>query len=290
VAKRGSGAPATDAQLTVSALAERSGLPASTIRYYLREGLLPQGRRLSRTRTIYDSRHLEALERIKNQRQSGLSISELRSQVEHVIDTPSDAALAEARRDDILTAATACFLRSGFAGTSLAAIAQEAAMSTATLYGYFSSKEAIFMACAERIFHQLYADVWPAISRAKVPEERLRARWNAFVKSFAVWASMMNLVRGLAVGDPAFRREYLRLVDLIVAPIARELAAFTAASRGDDADFLAYVAMGISEAGSRAVNEGRVNAGAAWNDLESILKSWATDRRPPTEAKKRGKR
>jgi len=282
VANPASGAPATDAQLTVSALAERSGLPASTIRYYLREGLLPPGRRLSRTRTIYDSRHLAALERIKTQRQSGLSISELRSRVEHVTDTPSDAALAQARRDDILTAATACFLRRGFAGTSLAAIAREAAMSTATLYRYFSTKEEIFMACAERIFHELYADVWPAISRAQVAEERLRARWDAFVKSFTVWASMMDLVRGLAVGDPAFRSEYLRLVDLIVAPIARELAAFTAGSRDHDADFLAYVAMGISEAGSRAVNEGRVDAEAAWSDLESILKTWASDQPPPT--------
>jgi len=282
VADRAYGVTPAEAQLTVSGLAERSGLPASTIRYYLREGLLPPGRRLSRTRTIYDGRHLDALERIKAQRQAGLSISELRSQVRHTTDTPSDAALAEARREDILTAATACFLRSGFAGTSLATIAQEGSMSTATLYRYFSSKEEIFMASAERVFHQLYADVWPAISRAKVPAERLHARWNAFVKSFTVWASMMNLVRGLAVGDPAFRKEYLRLVDLIVGPIARELAAFTDGRRDHEADFLAYVVMGLSEAGSRAVNEGWVDADAVWSDLESILEHWAHDQPPPT--------
>ena len=41
-------------RLTVSDLADRSGLPISTIRYYVREGLIPAGQRLSRTRILYD--------------------------------------------------------------------------------------------------------------------------------------------------------------------------------------------------------------------------------------------
>jgi DNA-binding transcriptional MerR regulator len=161
-------------RLTVSDLADRSGLPVSTVRYYVREGLIPAGRRLSRTRILYDGEHLKALETIKSLRGAGVPLTEIRSRATHVTDSPSDAAIAQARRNDVLEAATSCFLRAGFAGTSLGAIARGASMSKATLYRYFSSKEEIFMACAERVFHQLYTDVWPAITQTRKPGERLR--------------------------------------------------------------------------------------------------------------------
>jgi AcrR family transcriptional regulator len=262
----------SSAQLTVSDLAERSGLPISTIRYYVREGLLPPGQRLSRTRTLYNGDHLKALETIKSLREAGVPVTEIRSRATHVTDALSDSALAEARRNDVLEAATDCFLSAGFAGTSLGAIARSASMSKATLYQYFSSKEEIFMACAERVFHQLYADVWPVISQTRPPGARLRARWHAFVESFAGWVPMMDLVRGLAIGNPTFREEYLRLTATIVVPIARELSMLGAERRADrDTDFLSYVVMGMAEAGARAVNEGRHDAESAWRYLEPVL-------------------
>jgi AcrR family transcriptional regulator len=263
---------ALSAQLTISGLAERSGLPISTIRYYVREGLVPPGQRLSRTRTLYNGDHLKALEAIKSLREAGVPLTEIRSRTTHVPDALSDSALAEARRNHLLEAATDCFLSAGFAGTSLGAIARSASMSKATLYQYFSSKEEIFMACAQRVFHQLYADVWPVISQTRPADERLRARWHAFVESVADWAPMMDLVRGLAIGNPAFCEEYLHLASTIVAPIARELSMLGAEPRADrETDLLSYVVMGMAEAGARAVNEGRHDAESAWRYLEPVL-------------------
>src|SRR5271165_6672043 len=120
---------ASGAQLTVSDLTERSGLPVSTIHYYVREGLIPAGQWLSRTRILYNGDHLEALETIKSLREAGVPVTEIRSRATHVTDTPSDSAIAEARRNDVLQAATSCFLSAGFAGTSLGAIARSASMS-----------------------------------------------------------------------------------------------------------------------------------------------------------------
>ena len=263
---------ASGAHLTVSDLADRSGLPASTIRYYLREGLIPAGQRLSRTRILYDGEHLKALETIKSHREAGVPLAEIRSRATHVTDTPNDSEIAEARRHDLLEAATKCFLSAGFAGTSLGAIARSASMSKATLYRYFSSKEEIFMACAERVFHQLYADVWPAISQTRKPGERLRARWHAFAVSFADWAPMMDLVRGLAIGNPTFGAEYLRLTGTMVAPIARVLSSLAADQRGGfEFALLSYVVMGMAEAGARAVHEGRHDADSGWHHLEPVL-------------------
>jgi len=259
-------------ELTVSELSERSGLPVSTIRYYVREGLVPSGRRLSRSRVLYNSEHLDAVATVRSLREAGVSVTAIRARVAHATDASSDSALAEARRNGLLGAATSCFLSAGFAGTSLDAIARTASMSKATVYRHFSSKEEIFMACAGRVFYQLYTDVWPAISQTRAPGERLRARWDAFVDSFQAWAPMMHLVRGLAVGNPAFHTEYLRLTATMIAPIAHELSMLAAdEGTGAESESLAYLVMGIAEAAGHAVSEGRHTRESAWRYLESVL-------------------
>ncbi|NBC46708.1 MAG: TetR family transcriptional regulator [Gammaproteobacteria bacterium] len=59
-------------------------------------------------------------------------------------------ARGEQRRSQILDAATGCFAREGFHGTSIATISKAAAMSTGHIYHFFASKEAIIAALIER--------------------------------------------------------------------------------------------------------------------------------------------
>ncbi|UYQ64619.1 MerR family transcriptional regulator [Streptomyces peucetius] len=47
--------------MRLAELSERSGVPSATIKYYLREGLLPPGNRLSATRADYGEGHLRRL-------------------------------------------------------------------------------------------------------------------------------------------------------------------------------------------------------------------------------------
>jgi TetR/AcrR family transcriptional regulator, mexJK operon transcriptional repressor len=54
------------------------------------------------------------------------------------------------RRDAIVAVANQAFLESGFAGTSMSAIAQRCKGSKGTLYNYFSSKDELFAAVIER--------------------------------------------------------------------------------------------------------------------------------------------
>lgn len=54
------------------------------------------------------------------------------------------------RREEILDAAEACFVRNGFHRTTIADLAREAAMSQGNFYRYFASKEDIVLAMAER--------------------------------------------------------------------------------------------------------------------------------------------
>ncbi|KNY20354.1 TetR/AcrR family transcriptional regulator [Methylobacterium sp. ARG-1] len=55
-----------------------------------------------------------------------------------------------ARREQILDAAEACFVRNGFHRTTMADLAREAAMSQGNFYRYFASKEDIVLAMAGR--------------------------------------------------------------------------------------------------------------------------------------------
>jgi DNA-binding transcriptional MerR regulator len=56
-------------------LSRRTGIPVSTIKYYLREGLLPPGSRTSRNQAAYDDRHLDRIRLIATLRQeAGLTL------------------------------------------------------------------------------------------------------------------------------------------------------------------------------------------------------------------------
>lgn len=63
---------------------------------------------------------------------------------------------SEAKRQGIIDAAAAVFMKQGFSATSMSEIASRAGGSKATLYSYFSSKEELFSEvmrdlCAERV-------------------------------------------------------------------------------------------------------------------------------------------
>jgi len=51
--------------MRMSELADRSGLPVATIKFYLREGLLPPGESTSATRAVYDDSHLRRLRLVR---------------------------------------------------------------------------------------------------------------------------------------------------------------------------------------------------------------------------------
>lgn len=64
-------------------LAEAAGVPVGTVKYYLREGLLPAGRLRSATRADYDGEHLRRLRLLRLLREVGdVPIDRLRGLVE----------------------------------------------------------------------------------------------------------------------------------------------------------------------------------------------------------------
>lgn len=76
--------------MRISALAERTGVPVATLKYYLREGLLPAGTATARTQALYDDSHVERVRLIRALTESaGLSLAEVRTVLTALDDPPA---------------------------------------------------------------------------------------------------------------------------------------------------------------------------------------------------------
>ncbi len=87
--------------MQISELARRAGVPLATVKYYLREGLVPPGELTGATRARYDEEHLERLRLVRALLgPGGLSVARARAVLAAVDapDTSVHAALGAAHR------------------------------------------------------------------------------------------------------------------------------------------------------------------------------------------------
>lgn len=75
--------------MRISELAAQSGVSVPTIKYYLREGLLPEGERSAPTQATYGEKHLQRLRVIRALIDSGVSIAETRRVIETLDNPPA---------------------------------------------------------------------------------------------------------------------------------------------------------------------------------------------------------
>lgn len=87
------------------------------------------------------------------------------------------------RRQQILDAARTCFIRSGFARTTLQDVFAEAGLSAGAVYNYFRSKEELILAiAADR--HERERSVMASARATQEPLEALRELARAFARSY----------------------------------------------------------------------------------------------------------
>ena len=81
--------------MKLNQLAERTGVPVSSVKFYLREGLLPPGRKLNATTARYCRVHAERLELIRALREIiGLPLERIR-RVVTAVDAPSEVSAVD---------------------------------------------------------------------------------------------------------------------------------------------------------------------------------------------------
>jgi DNA-binding transcriptional MerR regulator len=110
--------------MRISELSAAADVPVATIKYYLREKLLPEGERTSATQAVYGPAHVERLRVIRALVDSGVGIAATRRVVAALDDPPANpnhllgtahAAVAAPVDDDLdLSAAEALVARLGW--------------------------------------------------------------------------------------------------------------------------------------------------------------------------------
>lgn len=97
----------------------------------------------------------------------------------------------DAKRDEILAVARAAFLELGYERTSMAEIATRVGGSKATLYGYFPSKEALFLAIIEQLGEQY---ITPALAELESSDADVRTALRRFGEQFLAFISTQEAV------------------------------------------------------------------------------------------------
>lgn len=172
----GTGRPAGG--LTVTQLAERSGVGVPSIHHYRRLGLLPPPVPVAANRFRYDERHVEALQAIRLLRERrGLSLAAIREVLPDVLSASDqqafrpemwDAVLAISEMADgdhdevrtrLLAAARSAFVARGYAGVNVEQLCQRAGIAKGSFYRYFASKEAVYVAAARSVADEVALSV-----------------------------------------------------------------------------------------------------------------------------------
>lgn len=265
-------------------LSQVSGLPVSTIKFYMAKGLLPMPEKEKPNVVYYDEAFLRRLLVIKNMRSEGLSVKSMRSildkypfekvsdwddfrkqarekethelEDEERLATMSDE---ERRTEEILDAAFRVFSIKGYHNATVDDIAQEAGISKGTCYQYFEGKEDIFIATMERTLGTLLAEADAAAGEARDALMRLGIEGLTFISKYRDLQFMfMGIISEALGGNERLRKKAAEAFGQVAEFLARDIERGIAegAFRPVDPMAVAYALLGIAEVvGNRYVVE-----------------------------------
>jgi AcrR family transcriptional regulator len=215
--------------LTISQLERASGVPRTTIHFYLREKLLCPGLKTSATRALYSRRHLDRLSAIERLKKEGLSLPAIKQELGDDREPPDQYAENHARRADlerlsILEAAARRFASAGYAGTRVADIVKDVGVNKQVLYSHFPTKRALFIESLEVYVGWLVVANESAIKSVADPYERLLLRMDAFAslqKNSPLFLSLLKAESWTQGGEAHGVAE--RILNRLVQPTIEEL-------------------------------------------------------------------
>ncbi len=219
--------------LTMRRLVAATGVPRSTIQFYIREELLPPPQRLANNRAIYGQVHVDLLGLITRLKAEGMSLREIRPLAEEAARASPffqiDAAQAvdAATKARILVAAAAQFGRKGYQRTRLSDVIKQAEVTPQVFASHFASKKHLFAESFGTASKRVMEQAIPAMERETDPTTKLLARFNRLLRSLltpdpALWA----LARAEALhegGEPAAgaQQAYQTMASLHAAELER---------------------------------------------------------------------
>jgi AcrR family transcriptional regulator len=198
---------------------------------------------------------------------------------------------AAGNRRSLLEAARAVFLRSGYHGASVDAIAAEAGFTIGAIYSRFSGKPDLFLALLEQRIDERVEQIrgLPRGSRVSASGAGGARQWAAILHSDLDWALLVVEFRVHAARDPELSRRFAELHQRLLDAVADQISG----SLADPSDELddqivalarATLAVGVGSALARAA-EGDAFSDELLEELEVAITEHLLRARP----RRRGK-
>jgi len=125
---------------------------------------------------------------------------------------------AEQRSDDILAASAAVFAEQGYRRTDVQHIADRAGVGKGTVYRFFPTKQALFLATVEDSVSRLRATVNEAVAGLADPVERVRTAARAYLGFFDENPGTVELF----IAERAEFRDQAKPIYFVTAEAGRE--------------------------------------------------------------------
>lgn len=139
--------------LTTSALEKKTGVPRTTIYFYIRQGLLPAPQKTATGRSLYSDDHVHLLRRIGELKRGGHSLPDIKRALDRDLararENDEDLASEESdrMRAAIIEVAIEEFVAKGYKGTHVLSIIQRLNINPHIFYHHFPSKLDLLEEC-----------------------------------------------------------------------------------------------------------------------------------------------
>ena len=250
--------------MKIKELAEKSGMPKSTIQYYLREGLLHPPLKTGRTSASYDESHLDRLRQIgKLKKGSRAPLSFLKEKLEETgippqavsqeFDVKKTVGTTKEKKQkelEIIKKAIEVFSKKGYHRTKVSDITDALHISTGTFYIYFKNKKELFIEVIEDVFRNIVGQAASAIKEEGDFFKRMEIRGKVFYENYTQYNEILNQLRAEMAGDDQWPEEKIKKIyHGLTKPVIQEIEAAVQKGiiRKIDPDLMAYALTGLIE-------------------------------------------
>jgi AcrR family transcriptional regulator len=187
--------------LTISQLEQATGVPRSTIHYYIRSGLLPQLQKPATTRALYSAEHVALLQRIGEMKAAGRSLADIRAALEDSLARLSENGVDlveeehEQTHQAILRLATESFVEKGYRRTRVDDLIRQLGVSPSVFYSHFRSKRQLLVECFKTFMEWGVASAESQARQSPDIVERILIRTSALLRIHRLGSDVLALVR-----------------------------------------------------------------------------------------------
>ncbi len=210
--------------MKIGELVKCSGVPKTTIRYYINNGLLPDPVKTSQTMAYYDERHVKRLNDIRSmmekeklplaalKRKFDAQEARFASRETEASGQISDGELIttehkQKKKQGILNAAVKVFSEKGCYRTTVKDITRAADVSTGTFYFYFQDKHQLYNEVIDNLI-QLIKNIREQVLRGESDFfARIVKRARAIYEHYEKYREIIYLIRAEIIGDDEWAKK-----------------------------------------------------------------------------------